>query len=134
MNKEINSKYNKGLEDIMKLSNELRKIEYSDESIVNKHKKASELINKLCIILIEKKNYLLYRPFFHELHDRMAYYYNFMNKVNLTKEIPLFRFTLHNEAVKWWLKSSDVGKFEGPLIHFDTHDDMEVPKKKRRYC
>ena len=66
-----------------------------------------------------------------ELHDRMVYYYDFLNKENLNYKIPLFRETLHNEMVKWWLDCKKKGKIDGPIIHFDTHDDLGLPNPKQ---
>ena len=41
--------------------------------------------------------------------------------------MPLFRVTLHNEMIVWWIKAKNIDKLKGPLIHFDTHDDMGEP-------
>lgn len=128
MNTESNSKYNQHIKNISKNIEKLREIQYNkNKNIVDKFFISKKIIDETIVKLIERKNYLLFRPFWNEIHDRMVYYYNFMNKININKKIPLFRMTLHNEAISWWLKLKDINKLEGPIVHCDTHEDMGEP-------
>lgn len=128
MNTESNNKYNIHIKNISKNIEKLREIQYDKNiNIVEKQLTAKYIIEETILELIERKNYLLFRPFWNEIHDRMVFYYNFMNKINITKKIPLFRMTLHNEAISWWLKLKDIDKLKGPLVHCDTHEDMGEP-------
>jgi len=89
------------------------------------------LIDSVTKLLAAKKNFLAFRPMWEELHDRMVYYYDFLNKENMDEKIPFFRVTLHNEAVKWWIKCKKRDIIDGPLVHFDTHDDMGLPETSK---
>lgn len=66
-----------------------------------------------------------------ELHDRMVFYYDYLNEINTKKKLPLFRMTLHNEAAKFWLSCKNRGILDGPLLHFDTHDDSGIPPSSK---
>tara|TARA_Y100000389_G_scaffold57644_1_gene53666 strand:+ start:354 stop:1550 length:1197 start_codon:yes stop_codon:yes gene_type:complete len=132
MNTESNSKYNKHIKNISENIEKLRKIQYDkNKNIVDKYFSSNKIIEDTILKLIDRKNYLLFRPFWNEIHDRMVYYYNFMNKININKKIPLFRMTLHNEAISWWLKLKDINKLKGPLVHCDTHEDMGEPESTK---
>lgn len=134
MSKEINDEYNKDIGKIVKELYELRRIEHMDTmSMNNKYEISSKIIKKVTKLLQEQQNYVLYRNMWDELHDRMVYYYDYLNKENMNliknkeNKIPIFRETLHNDVVKWWLKCKKYKCLNGPLIHFDTHDDMGIP-------
>jgi hypothetical protein len=131
MNTEANNKYNKGLAEITGNLYQLRKIEYSSRSMKYKYRVAKPLLERVTQLLLKKKNFLLYRPMWNELHDRMVFYYDYRNKKNLNKSIPLFSITLHNEAVRWWLLYKKKGHLSSTLLHFDTHDDMGLPETKK---
>ena len=131
MNTEVDDKHNKGLTQITTDLYLLRTIEHSSRSMDSKYGKAKPLFDKVTKVLLAKKNFVLYRPMWEELHDRMVYYYNYRNKINLSKKMPLFSGTLHNEAVGWWLKLKRKGHLSDTLLHFDTHDDMGIPSTKQ---
>ena len=124
---EHNDEYNDGIKPIIEKLYKLRCIEYSNNETSTKYKKAKHLLNYVGDSLTERNDFLLFRPMWDELHDRMVYYYDYLNKRNLSNKIPLFCTTLHNEAVKWWLEAKKRNKLNGTLIHFDTHDDMGLP-------
>lgn len=130
---EADNNYNKGIDEIVDLLYSLQRVECSSESAKAKFEKARPVIIKVTELLAARKDFVLYRPMWENLHDRMVYYYDFLNKENLNRSpIPIFRDTLHNELVKWWLKAKKKGILQGPQVHFDTHDDMglpDVPKK-----
>lgn len=120
--------FNRQFQPLVKILYQIRTIEHSKDGMSNKFKKAKRLLTAVYRILELEKDFVLYRIFWEELHDRMSYYYNYLNTVNLkTRKIPLYRVTLHNEVVSWWLASSQNKKLKGPLMHFDTHDDMGLP-------
>ena len=123
-NKQINKKVRKCIESLYYL----RTIE-ANHSLKPSEKLsiASPIIKNIQNTLIKIHDFLLYRPLWEELHDRMVYYYEYQNQENLNNKIPLFRAVIHHNAVIWWLKSSEINKLHGPLIHFDTHDDMGSP-------
>lgn len=127
MNTETTNPYNDGIKQIIEKLYKLRCIECEKIEINKKYKKAKPLINSSLEILIERNDFLLFRPMWDELHDRMVYYYDYLNERNLSHKIPIFFTTLHNEAVKWWLAAKKRNKLSGTLIHFDTHDDMGLP-------
>ena len=127
MDTESSANYNKDVSSIVSKLYTLRCIECAKQSMKTKYTKASPLLNHITMELIDKNNYLLYRPMWEDLHDRMVYYYDYLNKENLDKSIPLFRETLHNDVVKWWLECKNRGKLAPTLLHFDTHDDMGLP-------
>ena len=127
MNTEASANYNKDVSSIVSKLYSLRCIECSSISMKNKYNKAFLFIKNITQELINKHNYLLYRPMWEDLHDRMVYYYDYLNKENLSKSIPLFRETLHNDVVKWWLECKNIGKLAPTILHFDTHDDMGLP-------
>lgn len=128
MESESNSKYNIKIRSIVDKLYNLRMIEFSNKSLHIKYKLASNIFSKIIIELENVNNFLLYRPMWEELHDRMVYYYDYLNKENLKKKkVPIFRMILHNSAIIWWLEAKKIGKLVGPLIHFDTHDDMGLP-------
>lgn len=129
MNREIDDKINQGLYNITTNLYNLRGIEHSTKSMTVKYQKAQSVIERVYKELIKRKDFLADRHFWDELHDRMVYYYNYLNEKNLSKSLPLFRVVLHNDAVRWWLKCKRRGKISGPLVHFDTHDDMGLPDK-----
>ena len=122
-NNKINKKVRKTIEDLYLL----RKIEASEKSENEKNSEASPIIESTLSSLLENKDFLLYRPLWEELHDRMVYYYDYHNRESLNKRIPLFQTVIHHYAVVWWLKAEKRKKLRGPLVHFDTHDDMSVP-------
>lgn len=124
--------YNKDLDTITSELYSLRKLEFSNSSTSSKYMIAKSKIQKITELLFEKNNFLLYRPMWEELHDRMVYYYDFLNEKNLEEKIPLIRETLHNEVVKWWIECKNKGIIKGPLVHFDTHDDMGIPTNPRQ--
>jgi hypothetical protein len=127
MQTEASGSFNKGVREIVEILYTLRGLEFNKKLMKVKYEQSSELIKKVTSLLEKKKNYVLYRSLWEELHDRMVYYYDYLNKTNLENKIPLFRMTLHNEAIVWWLKCQKKGILKGPLIHFDTHDDMGIP-------
>ena len=124
---EHTDEYNKGVKPIIETLYQLRCIECSRNEMSKKYKKAQPLLDSVLEKLMTRNDFLLFRPMWDELHDRMVYYYDYLNKRNLSNNIPLFCTTLHNEAVKWWLAAKKRNKFSGTLIHFDTHDDMGLP-------
>ena len=124
---EHTDEYNKGVKPIIETLYQLRCIECSRNEMSKKYKKAQPLLDSVLEKLMTRNDFLLFRPMWDELHDRMVYYYDYLNKRNLSNNIPLFCTTLHNEAVKWWLEAKKRNKFSGTLIHFDTHDDMGLP-------
>lgn len=127
METETSDKYNKGIAEIVDILYSLRRIEFSSQSMSDKYREAYQLIQSVTKLLVTKKNFVAFRPMWEELHDRMVYYYDFLNKENINQDIPLFRETLHNELVKWWLRCKKRGIVDGPLVHFNTHDDMGLP-------
>lgn len=128
MTTEANDKYNKGLVEITSRLYELRKIEYSKRSMKYKYDTSRPIVNKVTQLLLKKNNFLLYRPMWNELHDRIVFYYDYRNKKGLSQDIPIFSTTLHNEAVRWWLRYQKKGHLSNTLVHFDTHDDMGLPE------
>ena len=122
-NNKINKKVRKVIEDLYYL----RKIEASTKPENQKYSEASNIIDNILFSLLETKDFLLYRSLWEELHDRMVYYYDYLNQKSLNKKIPIFQTVIHHYAVIWWLKAEKIGKLKGPLIHFDTHDDMSSP-------
>lgn len=132
METEASDKYNKGISEIVDILYYLRKIEFSSQSMSVKYEKASYLLNKVTKLLTSKNNFVVYRALWEELHDRMVYYYDYLNKENIKQPIPLFRETLHNEIVKWWLRCKKRGILNGILVHFDTHDDMGLPDNPKQ--
>lgn len=128
MESESNSEYNIKIRSIVDKLYNLRMIEFSKKSMKIKYNLASKIFLNVIIHLEKANNFLLYRPMWEELHDRVVYYYDYINNENLKKKkVPIFRMTLHNMAIIWWLKAKKIGKLVGPLIHFDTHDDMGLP-------
>lgn len=127
MKTEASDIYNKNISNIVTILYTLRSIEHNSLKMSVKYKKAKLLLKDVLIMLKKTNNFILFKPMWEELHDRMAYYYDYLNDVNLNSKLPLFRMTLHNEAVNWWIKIGDKNKLKGPLIHFDTHDDMGLP-------
>ena len=131
METEAKDPYNKGLGEIVSKLYKLREIEFNQQSFAKKYNKAKLLIDEVTILLQDKKNFILYRPFWEELHDRMVFYYDYLNELNTKKKLPLFRMTLHNEAAKLWLSCKNRQILDGPLIHFDTHDDSGIPPSSK---
>lgn len=127
MNTEANDEFNEGLGDLVDKLYKIRSIEHSDMPMAKKHKKASVLIEEVLLDLYDRHDYVTYRPLWEELHDRMVYYYDYLNVMNMKTRMPIFRMTLHNEAIVWWLRLKSEGRLHGPLVHFDTHDDMGLP-------
>jgi hypothetical protein len=128
MNKEANSKDNRHVKSLVDNLYYLRGLEHSGKDT---YKQAKPVIDSVIKSLRSGNNFLLYKPFWEEIHDRMVFYYDYLNEENLNKKIPLFRMTLHNEAIVWWLKCKEMDKLCGPLIHFDTHDDMGLPDSSK---
>ena len=127
METEESSDYNIGISSIVEDLYKLRCLECSKGN----YKKAKTLISSVTDKLIKRQNYVAFRPMWEELHDRMVYYYHYLNIENLEKSIPLFRETLHNDVVKWWLECKQRGKLAYTLLHFDTHDDMGLPSSSK---
>ena len=121
------SPYNIHLQVLVRPLYQLRELEYQKSPIKKRFIKAQPIIEEVFTILDSYNDFLLHRPLWEELHDRMVYYYQYLNQTNLSKKIPLFRTTLHNDAVAWWLDAAKKNKLKGPLLHFDTHDDMQIP-------
>lgn len=132
METEASDEYNKGISEMVDILYYLRKIEFSSQSMSVKYEKARFLLNKVTKLLTSKNNFVVYRTLWEELHDRMVYYYDYLNKENIKQPIPLFRETLHNEIVKWWLRCKKRGILKGSLVHFDTHDDMGLPDNPKQ--
>lgn len=130
MTKESQGKRNKRILPIVKEIYELRAIEHSDKSLKTKYSKAKRLINSVSALLLKQKDFVSFRPFWEELHDRMAYYYEYLNTRNLSKSKPMFRTTLHNAMVRWWMKLQRQGKLCSAILHFDTHPDMSLPTSR----
>lgn len=123
------SEYNIHIQPIVRVLYELREIEHSRYSMTQKFRKARPLLDTTLNMLCKYRDFLLHRPLWNDLHDRMVYYYEYLNHENLNKcSMPLFRTTLHNDVVKWWVNMIKHNKLRGPLLHFDTHDDMQIPK------
>lgn len=131
METESNDKYNNDLDRITTILYKLRGIEFQSNSMSAKYKKAKILIKKVYKILLKKRDFVIFRPMWEELHDRMVYYYDYLNNVSLSKRIPVFHTNLHNEAVRWWLKCKKKGILSKTLLHFDTHEDMGIPSSKK---
>lgn len=135
---EASSQDNHGIRDIINILYEMQCIECSNKNINDKYFLAEPMIKKVTKLLYKKQNFVTFRPMWENLHDRMVYYYDYLNKKNISSinrseyKIPIFRETLHNEAVKWWLKCKRYGIIQGPLIHFDTHDDMGAPTNPKQ--
>ena len=131
METEANNDYNNGIGIIVKDLYKLRQIEHSliDES--KKYSKSKTIIKNVTQNLINTNNYVAFRPMWEELHDRMVYYYEYLNNSNLNKSMPLFRETLHNDVVQWWLQCKNKGKLSSTILHFDTHDDMGLPSTSK---
>jgi len=127
METEASSDYNNGVASIVSDLYKLRQIEHSSTKQATKYSKAFTIMTRVTQKLLVRDNYVAFRPMWEELHDRMVYYYEYLNESNLSKAMPLFRETLHNEVVKWWLECKTRGKLASTLLHFDTHDDMGLP-------
>lgn len=117
----------------------LREIEHCKMDISNKYKKAKPIFDMIYKELIKHNDFILHRKLWEEYHDREVYYYEYNNsKSHLinSKKIPLFRHTLHNQVVPDWLKVINKNKKInlGPLLHFDTHDDMDVVEDVGNSC
>ena len=128
--------YNKIINKVSQMLYEARRIEFMMVDTSEKWHTAKPLLDNITNILKKKHNYVLHRPLWEELHDRYVYYYDYLNKINLNRPLPLFRMTMHNEASDWWIRCKSRGILQGPLIHFDTHDDMniETPAAKNQEC
>ena len=127
MDTEATEDYNCILQECVKMLYELRRLEFSHKSMGDKYADAWGLINDVWELLWNQHNFVLYKSLWMELHDRMAYYYPYLNKENLNAEIPLFRTVLHNDVMKWWVKCAEQHEIAPVIIHFDTHDDMGLP-------
>lgn len=111
------------IEPIVKKLLKLREVEYNKESLTKKYTKAKIIIKDILKLLVKSKDFLINRPFWNELHDRMVYYYEYQNNINIKKKLPLLRGNRHNEFSKWYYKLPNKPK-NTSLLHFDTHDDM----------
>lgn len=131
METEASNDHNSGITSIVSDLYKLRTIEHSSLDQAKKYVKAQHIISSVTQKLLIRNNYVAFRPMWEELHDRMVYYYDYLNKSNLNKSMPLFRETLHNEVVKWWLECKSRGKLSSTLLHFDTHDDMGLPSTSK---
>src|SRR3989344_3019687 len=129
---DTNEPMNKKVRTVILELYELRNLECNDISMDNKLTKASKYVLSIIDKLLKYDNYLLYRPLWEELHDRMVYYYNHINETNLKNKIPFFQTTLHNETVYWWKKAQDLNKLNGVLVHYDSHPDMNIPGHSAR--
>ena len=112
--------YNKNNKYFVENLYKLRCIETQKSSNKTKYGQAKPIINKILNRLIESNNYLLFRPFWEELHDRMVFYYDYVNEKNLKNKIPIFFTTLHNEVVKWWLKAKILVQSQKQLVGTTT--------------
>jgi hypothetical protein len=131
METEANNDYNNGIGIIVKDLYKLRQIEHSTIDESKKYSKSKTIIRNVTQNLINTNNYVAFRPMWEELHDRMVYYYEYLNNSNLNKSMPLFRETLHNDVVQWWLECKNKGKLSSTILHFDTHDDMGLPSTSK---
>lgn len=120
-------KMNKKVHPVLLQLYELRDIENKKIPMNQKLKQASKRIVSSVNQLAKINDYLLYRPLWEELHDRMVYYYRYINDKNVNSKIPFFQTTMHNETVYWWKKAQDKKKLKGVLVHYDSHPDMNVP-------
>ena len=87
---EHTDEYNEGVKPIIEKLYKLRCIECSNKELSMKYKQAKPLLKFVTDILVERNDFLLFRPMWDELHDRMVYYYDYLNKRNLSHKIPLF--------------------------------------------
>jgi hypothetical protein len=110
----------------------LRGIECQKCDMNKKYNKAKPLLSSVTKDLLKHLNFVVHRTLWEELHDRMVYYYTWQNEKSRSKRIPFFRNTLHNEVVPEWL--SVKKKIKGPLLHFDTHDDMDIVENAKNKC
>jgi len=121
--------YNKHVTPIVNELYKLREIEHSKDTMKNKYILAKNKLKKVYKLLREYDNLVLDRPMWVELHDRMVYYYTYLNNTNLKNyDLPIFRETRHNDSVKWWVESFDKKLVSKTVAHFDTHEDMGLPE------
>jgi hypothetical protein len=125
---------NQILQNITSKLYKLRVIECKNININSKYRNAKSLLKKVFNELLKIDNYVIYRKLWEELHDRQAYYYEYNNNIQKSKKIPFLRHTLHNQVVPDWLRMNSKIKPEHPILHFDTHDDMDVMRKVDNYC
>ena len=97
-NKQINKKVRKCIENLYYL----RTIE-ANHSLKPSEKLsiASPIIKNIQNTLIKIHDFLLYRPLWEELHDRMVYYYEYQNQENLNNKIPLLPFSTDTCYALW---------------------------------
>ena len=95
METEASSDYNNGVASIVSDLYKLRQIEHSSTKQATKYSKAFTIMTRVTQKLLVRDNYVAFRPMWEELHDRMVYYYEYLNESNLSKAMPLFRETLH---------------------------------------
>ena len=74
METEAKDPYNKGLSEIVSKLYKLREIEFNKQSFAKKYNKAKVLIDEVTFFLQDKKNFILYRPMWEELHDNYHYF------------------------------------------------------------
>jgi hypothetical protein len=118
---------------IQEISSALRKLRYLEFSLQKDSYSQSKKYFKIVFEELTKHmNFLLHRPLWEELHDRLVFYYNYLNQKNRSRKIPLIRVTLHNETVEQWIHCKK--KIKGPLFHFDTHDDMDTVENPHKSC
>lgn len=120
---------------IQKITNKLynlRIIEHSRFTLSYKYKKAKPVLNEVIKELMMFLDFIVHRKLWEELHDRNAFYYEYLNDITKKHKIPFFIHTLHNQVVPDWLAVQN--KIKGPLLHFDTHDDMDVVVNAKNTC
>ena len=85
---EHTDEYNEGVKPIIETLYQLRCIECGRNEMSKKYKKAKPLLDSVLEKLMARNDFLLFRPMWDELHDRMVYYYDYLNKRNLSNKIP----------------------------------------------
>lgn len=135
---ESNYKHNEILQNITIKMYKLRIIESQKKSLKYKFKIANPILKNIFNKLLKINNYVVYRRLWDELHDRQAFYYDYCNRQMFkkkSKKCPLFRHTLHNQVVPDWLKFFKKNKHtQLPILHFDTHDDMNIIENVNKSC
>lgn len=127
---EANSDINKEVGPIVENMYLLREIEHSKKVDRDKFILAKPIIDKLIKLLTKKNNFLLHRIFWNELHDRMGYYFDYLNKYNLKNcQIPLIRTSLHNRFASWFYQGN-FKNYGSVVVHVDSHDDLQLPDPK----
>lgn len=126
---ESQSKINLAIRPMVNNLELLRAIEHDDDTtLATKFKLAKPLIDQtLDLLTKDPPNFLLHRPLWDELHDRMGHYFHYLNTYNLKhSKIPLIRTTLHNRFASWYYRGQPE-KYGSILLHVDSHDDLQAP-------